>query len=95
MKKTIFEAWSMMVFMRRPDNRKYGELIHDFSIQYAIKNYQYPKTLQKAVDVIRKVKFKSEKNNDKMNTQKQYKMEVVSKINQMKRFLHKHRNIKK
>ena len=43
------------------------------SIQYAIKNSQYPKTLQEEVDVIRKLKFKAEKNNDKSNTQKQNK----------------------
>ena len=29
--------------MRGSDKRKYAELIHDFSIQYAIKNGQYPK----------------------------------------------------
>ena len=33
-------------------------------------NYQYPKTLQEAVDVMLTVKFKEEKNNDKINTQK-------------------------
>ena len=38
-----------------------------------IKNDQYPITPQEAVDVMRKVKFKSEKNNDKSNTQKQNK----------------------
>ena len=48
--------------MRGPDKRKYGELIYDFSIQYAIKNYQYPITLQEAVDVIRRGKFKVENN---------------------------------
>ena len=57
--------------MRGSDKRKYAELIHDFSIQYAIKNGQYPKTLQEAVDVMRKVKFKAEKNNDKSSIQKQ------------------------
>ena len=36
MKKNEFEAWSTMVFMRVSDKRKYGELIHDFTIQYAI-----------------------------------------------------------
>ena len=52
-KKHIFEAWSTMVFMRISDKRKYGELIHDFSIQYAIRNDGYKKTLQEAVDVMR------------------------------------------
>ena len=69
-KKNTFEAWSMMVFMRVPDKRKYGELIHVFSIQYAIKNNKYPKTTQEVVDVMRKVKFKSENNNDKSSTHK-------------------------
>ena len=57
--------------MRWSDKIKYGELIHDFYIQYAIKNGQYPYTLQEAVDVMRLVKFKAEKNNDKNSTQKQ------------------------
>ena len=59
--------------MRGSDKIKYGKLIHDFSIQYAVKNHQYLKTLQEAVDVMCKVRFKSENNNDKCNTQKQNK----------------------
>ena len=62
-----------MIFMIGSDKVKYGELIHDLSIQYAIKNDQYPKTLLEAVDVMLKVKFKAENNNDKSNTQKQNK----------------------
>ena len=61
------------VFVRGTDKRKYWELIHDFSIQYAINNYQYPKTIQEAVGVMRKVKPKPEMNNDESNTQKQNK----------------------
>ena len=59
-------------------------MIHDFSIKYTIKNNQYPKTLQKAVDVMSKMKLKTEKKNDKSNTQKKNKMEVVIKINQIR-----------
>ena len=62
-----------MVFMRGPYKRKYGELIHDFYIQYAIKNYQHWKKIQEELDVMRKVKFKAENYNDKSNTQKQNK----------------------
>ena len=58
-----------------------------------IDNNQYTKTLQEAVDIKRKVIFKSEKNNYKSNTQKENKIEVVSEINQMVRILKKHRNI--
>ena len=47
--------------------------IHDLSIQYAINNYQCPKTLQEPVDILRKVRLKTEKNNDKSNTKKQNK----------------------
>ena len=65
-KKNAFGAWSAMFFMRIPDKIKYGKLIHDLSIQYAFNNNQYPKTLQEAVDVIRKEKFKVENNNDKL-----------------------------
>ena len=71
MKKNAFETCSTTVFMRRSDKREYGDLIHDFSIQYVIKNNQYPKTLQEAVDVMHNMKFKSENNNNKSNTQKQ------------------------
>ena len=70
-KKNSFKVWSEMVFKKGSDQSKYGELIHAFSIQYAIKNSKYPKTIQEAVDVMRKVKFKAEKNNDKSSTQKQ------------------------
>ena len=42
------------------------------------------KITQKVVDAMCKVKFKSENNNNKGNTQKQKKMEVVSKINKIK-----------
>ena len=73
MKKNEFAAWSTMVFMRGLEKRKYGELIHDLSIQYAIKNNQYRKTLQETGYVMRKLKFKPETNNDKSNTQKQNK----------------------
>ena len=47
---------------------KVWKLIHYFSIQYAIKNDQYPKKLQEVVYVMGKVKFKSENNNNKSNT---------------------------
>ena len=56
--------------MRGSDKKKYGELAHDLSIQYAINIDQYPKTLHEAVDVLRKVKFKIENNNDKSNKHK-------------------------
>ena len=59
--------------MRGSDKKKYEESIHDLSIQYVIKNNQYPKTLQEAVDVRRKIELKAENNNDKSNTQKQNK----------------------
>ena len=38
-----------------------------------IKNDPYPKTLQEEVDVMRKVKFIAENDNEKSNTQKQNK----------------------
>ena len=57
-KKNKFEACSTMVFMRGLYKRKHGKLIHDLSIKYTIKNDQYSKTPQEAVDVMRKVKFK-------------------------------------
>ena len=60
-----------------------------------IKNYQYPKTLLEAVDVMSKMKLKTEKKNDKSNTQKKNKMEVGNKINKMRQVLHKFRNMKK
>ena len=71
--KNAFEIWLPMVFMRDPDKIKYGELINDFDIQYAIKNDKYPKTLQEAVDIRHKVKYKLQNNNDKSNKQKQNK----------------------
>ena len=71
MKKNAFESCPTVVFIRVLDKRKYWELIHDFSVQYEIKNDQYPKTLQESLDVMRKLKFKSENKNDKRNTQKQ------------------------
>ena len=80
--------------MRVSDKRKYGGLMRDLSIQYEIKNHLYPKKLQEVVDVMRKVRFKQKNNNDKSNTQKQNKMEVLSKINQMKQVLHKHIDMK-
>ena len=68
-------------------------MIHDFSIQYRIKNNQYPKALQEKVDIMRKLIFKAKNNNDKSKTQKQNKMEVVSNITKMKRVLHIQRNL--
>ena len=47
MKKNEFEAWSTVVFMRGLDKRKYGELIHDLSIKYAIKKNQNLKHCRK------------------------------------------------
>ena len=82
-KKDAFEACSAMFFMRGSDKRKYGELIHDFSIHYAIKKYKYLKIFREAVDVMHKVRFKTEKNNDESDTQKHNKIEVVSELNKM------------
>ena len=59
MKKHAFEAWLTMVFIIVLDKLKYGELIRDLSIHYTINNNSYLKTLQVAVDVKRKVKFKA------------------------------------
>ena len=72
-KKKSFQAWETMVFTRCLDKRKYGELIHDLSIQYEIKRDQYLKSPQELVDVWRKMIFKAENINDKSNTQKQNK----------------------
>ena len=88
MKINEFETLSTMVLLRGSDNRKYGELIHDFSIQHASKNNQYTEKLQEVVDLMRKVKFKSENNNDESNTQKKRKNGGGEQINQMKRVLH-------
>ena len=74
-----------MVFMRGSDKRKYWELIHDFSIQYAINNNQYTKILQEAVYVMRKVKFKPEKIMIKVTHTKKG---AVIEINQMKQVFH-------
>ena len=55
MNKNVSEAWSTVVFMRGSDKRKYGELINDFSILYVIKNDQYLRIPEIAVDIMRKV----------------------------------------
>ena len=47
------------------------------------------------MDVMRKVGFKLGNNNIKGNTQNRINMEVVNKINQMRRVLHKNRKMKK
>ena len=70
MKKHSFQAWSKMVFVRGSDKIKYAELIPGLSIQYAIKNNKYPKTIQESVVVMYKVKFKAEKNHDKSDAHK-------------------------
>ena len=59
-----------------------------------IKNNQYPKTLQEAVDVMHKVKFKPEKKNGKINIQKQNKNGGVERDKSNKMSLNKQRNIK-
>ena len=64
-------------YVRGSDKIKYGELIHDFSIQYTMNTNQYQKKLHEAVDGTRKVKFKPEKNNDRINTKNSINMEVV------------------
>ena len=58
-KKRAFEIFLTMIFMKGLDKRKYGELIHDFCIQYGIKNYQRPNRLQETVDIRSKVKFEA------------------------------------
>ena len=70
-------------FHEKSDKRKYGELIHYFSIKYAIQNNRYIKTIQEAVDVMRK------------SNKIIIKTEVVIEINQMKQVFHKHINMKK
>ena len=85
----------MMVFMIGSYKRKYGELIHNFSIQYLIKNNQYTKTLQEAVYVMLKLKFKSENNNDESNAQNRIKMKLAREINKTRKGLNKHINMKK
>ena len=69
-------------------------MIHDLAIQYAINNDQYTKTLQEAVDVMRKVNLKPENNNDKRYTQNRIKMDVARKINGMNCFAQKYKHEK-
>ena len=51
-RKNAFEAWSTILFIRESDKIKYVELIHDYSIQYAINNNKYLKTLQESVNIM-------------------------------------------
>ena len=54
-----------------------------------IKNDPYPKTLQEEVDVMRKVKFIAENDNEKVTHKNRIKMEVVNEINLMRQVFHK------
>ena len=83
-----------MVFTRVPDKIKYGELVNNFSIQYAIKNDQYPEKLQEEMYVMHKVKFKAEIIMIKVAHKNRIKMKVVNEINQMRQVLHKRRTMK-
>ena len=61
-------------------------------MQYTFKNNKYPKTLQEAVYVMQKVKFKAENHNDKSITKQ---MKFLNKINRMRQVLHKLRTMGK
>ena len=68
LKKTAFETYTTAIFMANGDRSKYGQLIDGFSTQYALGNDQYPRTLQGAVDVMRRQKrLKSESRAESRN----------------------------
>ena len=60
-----YETYTTAIFMSNADKGKYGDLMDGFSTQYSLGNDQYPRTLQGAVDVMRKQRKKSDVKNDK------------------------------
>ena len=66
LKTKAFETYTTGIFMNGADKGRYGDLLDGLSNQYALGNDQYPRTLQGAIDVMRRQKraFKDEKKGD-------------------------------
>ena len=56
-KKESHTRWMTLLFMCNANQRKYGGLMSDLKQQYALNNDQYPKTLEKALDVLNNYKW--------------------------------------
>ena len=69
LRKEAVNTFTTAVFLRNCDRARYGTLIDDLSRTYALGVDQYPRTLQGAVDVLRKVKVdrKEKKKKDNHN----------------------------
>ena len=67
LKTKAFETYSTGIFMNGADRARYGDLLDGLSNQYALGNDQYPRTLQAAIDVMRRQKrvIKEEKKSGK------------------------------
>jgi len=57
LKADAVDTFTTAIFLRNCDRSRYGSLIDDLSKTYALGVDQYPRTLQGAMDVLRKVKF--------------------------------------
>ena len=60
LKRKAFKTYTTTVFMNGAKKSRYGHLIDGLSNQYALGNDQYPRTLQAAVDVMRRQKRNKE-----------------------------------
>ena len=56
LKTKAFETYTTGIFMHGGDRARYGGLLDGLSDQYALGNDQYPRTLQGAIDVMRRQK---------------------------------------
>ena len=76
LKSRAFETYTTGVFMHGADKARYGELLDGLSNQYALGNDQYPRTLQAAIDVMRRQKkVKEERKQDGKGTDVKVKEE--------------------
>ena len=66
LKTNAFETYTTGIFMNGANKGRYSNLLDGLSNQYALGNDQYPRTLQAAIDVMRRQKraFKDEKKGD-------------------------------
>ena len=61
LKEEAFGRWSAYMLVKNSDQNKFGSLLNGMTTQYAMGNNQFPKNVQKAIDIMSNHRFDNQK----------------------------------
>lgn len=61
LKEEAFGRWSAYMLLKNSDQNKFGSLLNGMTTQYAMGNNQFPKNVQKAIDIMSNHRFDNQK----------------------------------